>query len=174
MDIIFDIDGTLANGDHRQHFLSVERDKRDWKSYQKSAYLDTAHDDIVDLFKLYANSGQKPYRINICTGRSEFEREVTVEWLEKHGIFAGDRWAALTDADMDIVQDGYWPVGLYYGLYMRKDGDHRGDDVVKIEMLEEIRAKGFNPVMAIDDRDRVVKAWRAAGIRCIQVREGNF
>ena len=58
--------------------------------------------------------------------------------------------------------------------YMREAGDHRDDDVVKIEMLAQIRADGFEPIMVFEDRTRVVKARRSAGIPCMQVCNGNF
>ena len=57
---------------------------------------------------------------------------------------------------------------------MRKAGDHRNDDILKIEMLAEVRAEGYDPIMAFDDRDRVVAAWRAAGVPCAQVAPGAF
>jgi hypothetical protein len=57
---------------------------------------------------------------------------------------------------------------------MRKKGDYRDDAVVKIELLQQIRADGFNPLIAFDDRNRVVDAWRANGIICAQVAPGDF
>jgi hypothetical protein len=57
---------------------------------------------------------------------------------------------------------------------MRKKGDYRDDSIVKKELLDQIRKDGYNPLLAFDDRDRVVKAWRECGIRCLQVAEGNF
>jgi len=45
---------------------------------------------------------------------------------------------------------------------------------VKREMLDRIRADGYNPIMAFEDRSRVVKMWREAGIPCAQVAEGDF
>jgi hypothetical protein len=83
------------------------------------------------------------------SGRSDVCREATVEWLKKYGLPDGP-------------------------LFMRKAGDHRNDDILKIELLAEVRAQGFEPIMAFDDRDRVVAAWRAAGIPCAQVAPGNF
>lgn len=59
-------------------------------------------------------------------------------------------------------------------LRMRRAGDHRPDDIVKREILDQMRADGWRPVMAFDDRARVVKMWREAGIPCAQVAEGDF
>jgi hypothetical protein len=59
-------------------------------------------------------------------------------------------------------------------LYMRAAGDHQDDDKLKIELLARMRADGYEPIMVFDDRTRVVKAWRAAGVPCAQVAEGDF
>src|SRR5258707_11480334 len=83
------------------------------------------------------------------SGRIEATRKKTVAWLERHNF----------------------PIAL---IYMRPDGDHRDDDILKIELLAAVRRDGFEPLMAFDDRNRVVKAWRAAGIPCAQVAEGDF
>jgi hypothetical protein len=171
MDIVWDIDGTLANGEQRQHFL--DKQPRDWYGWNKALAGDTPHKDIIDLFKLYSNAPDH-HRINIATGRNDDDREETVKWLEKHGIFSVARFNSLTDDDIGLVDDDYFPLGVYYNLYMRADKDYREDSIIKIEYLDQMRAAGFNPVLAVDDRTRVVKAWRAAGLRCLQVRDGDF
>ena len=56
---------------------------------------------------------------------------------------------------------------------MRKANDKRGDDIIKHEIASEIATEWF--IQAVfDDRNRVVEMWRKAGIRCLQVQEGNF
>ena len=59
-------------------------------------------------------------------------------------------------------------------LYMRKDGDHRDDTIVKSELLDHAIADGYAPIMIFEDRKRVVDMWRARGIPCAQVAEGDF
>lgn len=59
-------------------------------------------------------------------------------------------------------------------LYMRKEGDHRPDFKVKRDLLAALKADGYEPIMAFDDRDQVVEMWRAEGIPCAQVADGNF
>jgi hypothetical protein len=46
--------------------------------------------------------------------------------------------------------------------------------VVKAELLGRIVKDGYQPTMAFDDRDQVVEMWRAHGIACAQVAEGNL
>ena len=141
---IFDIDGTIANTDHRVHHL--EGDKKDWKSWYAKAHNDTPYWEIVDLMHLAWNAGIK---VIICTGRDENCREETKEWLDKHGL-------------------------PYDQLYMRKKGDRRDDTIVKFELLEKMHEHGYDPVLVFEDRDRVVQMWRDAGLKCLQVKPGEY
>lgn len=48
-------------------------------------------------------------------------------------------------------------------------------DLIKKEMIEICEKKlGGKIVMAIDDRDSVVKMWRENGITCLQCAYGDF
>jgi hypothetical protein len=70
---------------------------------------------------------------------------------------------------------GKYGVGyVLHKLYMRRDGDHRPDDIVKREMLQQMRVDGWSPIMAFDDRNQVVEMWRANGVPCAQVASGDF
>jgi len=60
-----------------------------------------------------------------------------------------------------------------YSLRMRPEGDTRKDSIVKYEILQEIVKEYFIPFV-FDDRDQVVRMWREAGLRCLQVASGNF
>lgn len=143
---VFDIDGTLANCDHRLHH--IQKEPKDWRSFFDACHLDTPHRHIVQLAKHLQSAGA---HIVFVSGRSSLCRDQTIAWLEKHGLFVGTN------------------------IWMRQDGDHRDDDVVKIEILEHmLKSYGYAPAMAFEDRTRVVAAWRKAGIPCAQVAEGNF
>jgi hypothetical protein len=145
MDIIVDIDGTLANGSHRQHLLN--QIPKDWKTYQTLAHLDTVHQPIVDLVRnLYEYCEAT---IILCTGRGEQERKLTVAWLHANKI-------------------------PFHYLYMRAEKDYRADDVIKLELLDKMIEEGLNPSLVLDDRARVVAAWRRRGLTCLQVAEGDF
>jgi FMN phosphatase YigB (HAD superfamily) len=141
---IFDIDGTLANGSHRKHWVNSK--PKNWNAWYASAHLDTPYWDIIDFMNVARSKG---LRVVISTGRSEEYREDTMRWFRNYGIHC-ER------------------------MYMRPTGDYRDDSVVKKEMLDQMRVDGYNPLLVFDDRDRVVKMWRENGIRCLQVQEGNF
>jgi FMN phosphatase YigB (HAD superfamily) len=145
--ILCDVDGTLANTDHREHFLTV-KPKR-WKEYKKVAHLDTPYEDIVWLIKTLKKAGNT---ILIVTARSDDERKQTKEWLDKT---AGLR-------------------GVYDKLYMRAVDDYRDHRIVKKELLQDIRLDGYDPYMVFDDHNGVVEMWRNEGIRCLQVQLGDF
>lgn len=97
---------------------------------------------------------------------------------EKHmkSCYVFDIDGTLADCDESRASTEAWLERHVFTapLYMRKAGDHRDDDILKVELLARVRADGFEPIMAFDDRSRVVKAWRAAGIPCAQVAEGDF
>ncbi len=160
--IIFDVDGTLANIDHRRHFVQnlpagVEQD---WEGFIKAMPQDKANSPITWLSRVI-NGANEPYdypeneepydfcpEVIICTGRSENDRAITEKWLKDNGVF-------------------------YRQLYMRKPGDFRPDELAKREMLNLIR-EDFIPMLVFDDRDSVVSMWREAGLTCCQVAPGNF
>ena len=143
MDIIFDIDGTLADISHRRHY--VETKPTDWVAFQALAHMDSVVEPIAAIIRSLPSKNV----IILCTGRGEQERSITDAWLDQHHI-------------------------KYNALYMRAAGDHRHDDVVKEELLAQMRADGFNPQLAFEDRSRVVAMWRRNGIMCAQVAEGGF
>lgn len=142
---IFDIDGTIADNSHRQHF--VQQEKKDWKAYNALMAHDTPHWQVIHVARAL-DLGAHP--IVICTGREEVYEEITREWLEIHAV-------------------------PYQHLLMRGEKDYRPDEIVKVEMLAHIlNVLKLKPAMAFDDRDKVVAMWRANGVPCAQVAEGNF
>ena len=149
-DIIFDMDGTLCDTSKRQHYLQGPRRNRNWVAFKEEAIQDAPHNDVIWLARLLKEAG---CRLVICTARTEEEREVTVQWLKEVGKC----------------------YDLFDKIYMRANKDYRDDADIKLELLEQIRADGYDPYMVFDDRDRVVNAWRnKAKLRCMQVNHGDF
>jgi phosphoglycolate phosphatase-like HAD superfamily hydrolase len=123
----------------------IQNAPKDWDAFFSVCHLDAPIRHMIDLAcALRARS-----KVVYVSGRSDQCREQTETWLRTNGL----------------------PLGP---IYMRKQGDHRDDDIIKIELLQQLRADGFDPIMAFDDRNRVVAAWRAAGIPCAQVAPGDF
>ena len=140
---IVDIDGTIANGDHRLHH--IQKEPKAWDDY----FLACGEDAPIKHMQIVVQALSLEARVVFVSGRSDLVREQTIAWLDKHNF-------------------------SYAALYMRRQGDHKNDDKLKIELLAQLRADGFEPIMAFDDRSRVVQAWRDAGIPCAQVAAGDF
>lgn len=142
--IIFDVDGTLADVEKRVKLASQRG--FDWDVFLdpiKMKSLDKPNTDVVDLAKLFHLVGAK---IIVVSARNERHREVTTEQLLGWGV-------------------------PFERLYLRKDNDFRKDSVVKEEILSLIRKDGYNPILAVDDRQQVVDTWDRLGIICWQVRQ---
>lgn len=148
MDIIFDIDGTLANCDHRLHYIQSK--PKNWKAF----FDGMVHDAPIVPTTVIAHSLliQRHNEIIFCTGRPESHRKQTRTWLKEYV--------------------GEWADGCR--LFMRQDGDRRPDYEVKEEMLQKIRDCGLDPKVAFEDRDQVVDMWRRNGLICYQVAKGDY
>ena len=142
--VVFDIDGTLANIEHRRSFVATK--PKNWKAFNAGIPNDTPHQDIVDLARLF---DLHRFKVILCSGRSEESRVVTENQIEDFGV-------------------------EFNALYMRPAGDHRPDDIIKVELLQQIRSDFGNPFLWFDDRQQVVDAIRAEGVRVLQVCAGDF
>ena len=145
MNIIFDLDGTLALVDHRRHY--VNKPNPDWDAFYRMCVNDPPN---VPIVKLYNELQSNPKNhIEIWSGRSKIVLPQTEAWLIKHNLH-------------------------YNKLLMREIGDNTPDDQLKESWLDSLTSiKRFN-LMVFDDRDKVVAMWRRWGITCCQVAEGNF
>lgn len=150
---IFDLDGTLALIEHRRHYVERERGKQDWKSFYAACVEDMPNAPVIrvmESLRLFAD-------IWIFSGRSDEVREETIQWITKHTSFL--------HCDFE---DGKI-------LTMRMAGDYTPDDRLKQQWLNWMLVDDRRRLVAtFDDRDRVVKMWRDAGITCFQVAPGEF
>jgi len=143
--VIFDIDGTIANIEHRRVYL--DSDRPDWARFNAAMGDDTPNGPVVDLYKTLWASGV--YDLQIVTGRNEAFRKVTETWLIWNGI-------------------------EFNRVLMRADKDNRPDNIIKSEILDRLRAEGRDIAFAVDDRQQVVDMWRDNGVTCFQCDVGDF
>lgn len=143
--ILFDLDGTLCDVAHRRRYVQVE--PKNWGAFSSALVLDKPLPHVKFVHDLFL---YHEYKIVYCSGRSDEYETQTRAWLNEH---------------LNVPHPD---------LRMRRAKDRRPDDVVKKEILDGILADGLNPVFAFDDRTQVVDMWRANGIPCFQVAEGNF
>lgn len=144
--LITDLDGTLYNSAARQHLAQAGQ----WDDFHKASSTDAPNMDILRLLEIIWSSG---YAVVGATGRNERYREITVRWLAKHGV--------LLDA-----------------LLMRPDNDFSSDAVIKLKQVDDWlrdNDRTRSDILAVlEDREKMVDAWRAAGVPCWQVREGGY
>lgn len=143
--VIFDIDGTLADIEHRRKFLDA--DKPDWGSFHASVDGDLPNMPIVALYKALWDIDR--FKLVLTSGRAEKWRAFTESWL-------------------------FWNDIPFSELLMRRDRDNRADHLLKQEFLESLLARGDEILFAVDDRQQVVDMWRRNGITCLQCAPGDF
>jgi hypothetical protein len=144
--IIVDLDGTIALDDHRAHHLRNDPNNRDWDSYFAACGGDAPNHAVIQTIRAMAYGG---WTITIISGRSMKVEEQTVAWLKKHEV----------------------PVDML----MLRPADSRVDDhLMKIQMAATLNLTPKNVLFVLEDRQRVVDAWRAAGFTCFQVAPGQF
>jgi predicted kinase len=114
--------------------------------YDASKYADDAIDNTI---RRLVASQVLDHTIIVMSGRDAAFRAVTEEWLAANGVY-------------------------YDLLYMRPEGDRRKDSIVKNELFETHIAGKYAVDFVLDDRDQVVRMWRAKGLKCLQVAEGKF
>jgi uncharacterized HAD superfamily protein len=142
--ICFDIDGTLADLSHRVHFW--RESPKNWNMFKSEMVNDTPIEQICTIAR---TMHQESHNVILCSGRSEDTRDMTEDWLSKHGI-------------------------TFDALYMRAEKDYRSDDIVKKELLDQIVFDwGQKPDIVFDDRPRVVKMWRENGVFVADVYQGT-
>ena len=89
------------------------------------------------------------------SGRDDACREQTEAWL----------------LDRCQLGLGGWD---YIGPFMRTTGDRRDDAIVKLELFDQHVREHYDVRYVLDDRNRVVHAWRSIGLTVLQVADGDF
>jgi hypothetical protein len=149
---IFDLDGTLALIEHRRKYVERQRGEQDWKAFYAACVDDHPNDPVIDTMERLREAGAE---IWIFSGRSDEVRAQTVTWLADNTTFMS--WELL---------------GM---LFMRQAGDYTPDYVLKKRWFDNMPAHDKARLVAVfEDRDRMVKMWRTAGVPCFQVAEGEF
>lgn len=143
--IMVDIDGTIANLDHRLHY--VKEGRKDWGQFFRTVGYDTVYEDVAGIVK---NESAIGVDIVLCSGRPEDQtRDSTLGWLNKNNI-------------------------PFNKLIMRPMGNYKRDDITKAMLYRYEIKPYYNIKYVLDDRQQVVDKWRSIGLSCFQVRPGDF
>ena len=142
--IIFDVDGTIADVEHRRHFVNGNND---WQSFRAETVNDTPVQWVCDIAKRFIAQGDQ---VAFFSARNESEREITEKQIAE------------------------WIGDNQQGLFLRPDGDFRKDDEFKSELADKFEELGGKIDLVFDDRNQVVEMWRKRGTTVVQVAEGDF
>jgi len=171
--IIFDLDGTLADCNHRKHLVMRPRGSKfiydelipiengdfltgnyyekegkkfvpRWQEFFEACHLDTVISPTRCLFDFIGMKGQS-HSLQIWSGRCESVMEKTKEWLRKYSF-------AYAFHEFQIP------------LKMRPLGDYTPDDQLKERWLDEAISQGNKIDFVFDDRPKVVRMWKRRGI----------
>lgn len=159
--IIVDLDGTLSLDHarasqylHLQCHCPEEGDcpkcKGKGKYHLWDEYFAACEEDVVNEAVWEIMDTFYPYKeITILSGRSDVVYDRTVAWLKKNNVPYHDLWLRPKDSRID-------------------------DFVLKVSQAKKMGMTPENTLFVLEDRQRVVDAWRAAGYTCLQVAPGNF
>ena len=104
---------------------------------------------FTEIFQVAIALQEAGHKILIATGRNRSQRGITLKQLMGNGL-------------------------VFEQIFMRSDNDYRPDYVLKKELLQKMRAKGYDPKIVFDDRSSVVQMWRDEGLKAVQVAPGDF
>ena len=162
--IIFDLDGCLADCEHRRHFVdpkkqpvqvghcisldlqtgktysSAPKFKPDYQSFYEACDKDTPIEPVIECWNDQISLMSMTHYM-IWSGRCESVREKTEKWLKKNVLCFSP-----------------------YKLKMRPIGDSTPDDELKERWLDEALSEGKTIDYVFDDRPKVVRMWRRRGI----------
>jgi len=153
---VVDIDGTLADLDHRLVFL--QSTPKDYKGFFDWVNLDGPFRTVWQAVRTLKDTG---HTVIILSGRPASTGYASNEWLSAR-----------------VYQtEGLDPLNHDH-LFMRQTGDHRPDDQVKRQLMNTMFEKaGLRKEaikVVIDDRDSVCAVWREMGLPLIQVDHGTI
>jgi hypothetical protein len=173
--IIFDLDGTLADCEHRRHFVDpkkhphlvkswvgakecftfIDNDihkiwKPDWQAFYQACDKDTliqpTNTIISNLFSHDYYGGDED--VVIWSGRCQSVREKTETWLSDHYIY-------------------------YNELKMRPIGDNTPDEILKERWLDEALSQGKTIDFVVDSNKKFINICNCRNIFVFDISQGK-
>jgi FMN phosphatase YigB (HAD superfamily) len=133
--VLFDIDNTLADMDHRVHYM--QRDEVDWDEFEDQALYDQPIIPSIMCAQAWKSYGKQVW---CWTGRTDRIRNMTEIWLKRYGV-------------------------PYDQLLMRtrEQAENKPAEIQKLHWLTQGPVPSDRVICAYDDDPRVVKVLREQG-----------
>ena len=138
------MDGVLSDASARQHFLAGPG-RKDWKGFFDACGDDPLIEEVARLLELL----DPGVTIVLLTGRPLRVQPLTVAWLERNQ----PRW--------DL-------------LVMRPHGKYSMSPDFKRGTVHDLRDRGFDIRLAVEDDLRNQEMFRAEGVPCIYLHSGYY
>lgn len=146
--IIFDVDGTIADVEHRRHLVNGDKGfKPDWNAFRQATADDTPVEHVCDIAKRFIKSGD---HVAFFSARNESEREITEKQISE------------------------WIGDDHKGLFLRPNDSYEPDEEFKARLADQFEGMGGKIDLVFDDRNKVVEMWKNRGTTVVQVAEGDF
>ncbi|MDA8149070.1 MAG: hypothetical protein M0Z93_09895 [Actinomycetota bacterium] len=123
----------------------IERGRRDWDRFFESCGEDPVIEEVVHLLHFL----DRDLQIVLLTGRPIRVQSQTHAWLERYGL----RW--------DL-------------LVMRSRGDYAQVTSFKRDVVDDLRAWGFDLRLAFEDDPDNAEMFRREGIPCVYIHSGYY
>jgi len=150
--VVVDVDGVIADGDHRQRFLTgadvLPGGKKDWKNFFAACVDDAPLENQIAMI----NSICADHSVILLTARPNNLLEPTLHWLATTAAHL--RWDALI-------------------LRAKKDGNLRSPQF-KQRSIRQLKKQGYNPLVAFDDDVRNVDIIRAEDVPTVYIHSGYY
>jgi hypothetical protein len=141
--VLCDIDGTLANVDHRLHFVNTK--PKNWPAFFAAAKHDVLNHPVAEVIHALAAK----YPILLVSGRPEHLRDLTLQWLADHGV-------------------PYEQLYMRPDNDYRPDDIIKEEILNKI-----LAEKEYKPMFVFDDRLSVCALWIRKGLFLFDVSQGK-
>ncbi|MET1134055.1 MAG: hypothetical protein ABWX60_11600 [Aeromicrobium sp.] len=134
---LFDLDGTLCDTSTIEHL--AQGPDADYRAFHAASAGCPPRADVLAALEDARGRG---LAIVLWTGREFVWRDLTLDWLDRHGI-------------------------AHDGLYMRWAADYRPATVVKTALLKDIEDDELRIVEAWEDDTDIVALLNEAGVRTV-------
>ncbi len=123
----------------------IDSERKDWESFFDACGDDPLIEEVACLLSLLDPS----LVVVLLTGRPLRVQPQTLAWLERHEL----RW--------DL-------------LVMRDHGDYTASRQFKRETVTELRRRGFELRLALEDNRPNLEMFRAEGVPCLYIHSGYY
>ena len=150
--VIFDVDGTLANCDHRLHYIRPvsrsdgKRVTKRFDLFEKAIPGDVPIDAVCDIYRYFV--ADPNVTVILLTGRNDSARNNTIAWFTHYDLDGYD------ELIMKPTKNSFMP-----------------DTIQKGFALDYIIEKYGVPAIVFEDRARVVAMWKERGIFVANVEQ---